>query len=268
MATKTTLKISQLVIHKLAQAPDRHSKEHVADLRDAIKRGVKLPRPQVMRVEGVGDVVFNGHHTIEAHEEEGYKEVDVELHKGDMDDLQLEAARANKDQNALKRSNKTKEWAIRQILRVKPNWSDGTVAREAGVSDGTVARVRKEMVAKEEIKASDKREGADGKVRKNPTKNREVNPEAAAQKLFDFARWDNYFGWCKRAIDVLADLCEDKAGKKKGQAGMNGAAKLVASWKKKLEKRHADEQKAKDKSGSKEEEEEEAGREEEREAVA
>lgn len=244
-----TLKIKDLVVHKLAQAPDRADSKHVEDLTEALKGGAKLPKPQVMRVEGVGDIPFNGHHTIEAYEAAGYKEVGVELTKGTIEDLQLEAAKANKDQHALKRSQKTKEWATRSYLTVKPNVSDGTVAREVGVSIGLVKRVRKEL--EDEGKAtSGKRVGRDGKARRVPTK----KPRAATPSTsrFDFKAWDEKIGWCIRAIDALSSLVDDKANKKKALAGVNGALKIIERWKKELVKQ--DEEAAKEAAKKAEEE--------------
>lgn len=227
-----TVKIKDLVVHKLAQAPDRASSEHVEELRDAIKRGAKLPKPQVMRVEDVGDVPYNGHHTIEAYEAEGYKEVGVELVKGTIDDLRIAAAKANKDQHALKRSRKTKEWQVRSFLEVKGETSNGFIAREVGVSEWLVAHVRKEMEAEGKVAKNGKRVGGDGKVRKMPTKpTRE--PEKVS-KLFDFKTWDQNFGWCVRAIEAISGLVGDKANKKKAMAGLNGTAKIIERWKKEL----------------------------------
>lgn len=235
MPTNTTVKIKDLVVHREAQAPDRHDANHVDDLREVIRKGGKLPKPKVMEVEGVGKIPFNGHHTIEAWEAEGYKEVAVELHTGTMDDLRLAAAKANADQTALKRSRKTKEWAVKTVLKVKPDWSDGSISRAAGVSDNLVARIRKEMEAANGTPASGgKRIGADGVARKMPKKS--AKPRKSGALPFDFKAWDERFGWCKRAIDVLADLTEDKSNKKKAHAGLNGAEKIVAAWKKKMEK--------------------------------
>lgn len=254
MAFNTTLKITDLTVHKDLQAPDRGDTSHVADLADAIKRGVKLPRPKVMEItegEAIHYCPFDGHHTIEAYELTGATTVPVAVYKGTLDDARVEAAKANKEHLGLKRSHKTKRWAAMTLLKLHANWSNKKIAAEAGVSVSLVEAVRSEMP---DAKAVTSRVGEDGKTRKAPEQKKTRTPSEAladkesasesdssatekpkAVKSFNWKEHDANFGWLKRGIDGLADLTGDKTTAKKAHAALAAYFKLIEKLKAKLE---------------------------------
>lgn len=245
MAIKT-LKIADLVYHTKLQATGRgpetlEGQEHVEDLRKAIRAKQKLPRPKVAEIEDIGSCVWDGHHTVDAFDKEGVKEIECDVSKMTLDEARMKAAtEANRGHTALKRSRSTKEWAVKTVLELNPKWSDGKVAKEAGVSDNMVQTIRK---ANPQLQYDGPREGADGKVRKAKAK-KTRDKGVDVQKLFDFKKWHADFGWCVRAIDALESVTEDKANAKKARGATNALAKIVNKWEKQLRERLEREAKA------------------------
>ncbi|NEV64141.1 ParB/RepB/Spo0J family partition protein [Thiorhodococcus minor] len=116
--------------------------------------------------------VADGFHRIAAAELAGLYAVPAIMHEGTRRDALLHAVGANRA-HGLRRTNADKRRAVETLLRDEEwsRWSDRRIAEQVGVSDKTVAAVRRELrncgisaVGGE----SEKRVGADGKARTVP----------------------------------------------------------------------------------------------------
>src|SRR5512139_703507 len=239
MNSQTTLKLEEIVKHKALQAPDRTSREHIADLKEAIEKKEDLPRILVYDVEGMGHLLVDGHHTYDGALAAGRKTIAVTIKKGTFEDAVLAAAKANQKHLGLKRSHKTKRWAVMSVLGLHSDWSDAKVAKEVGVSANLVGECRKDLPAE---KRTGKRVGADGKIRKakpeqkHPRTPSEVlaekqagkvaekeaeSPTVTQVKAFNWSQHDQCFGFLKRGLEALQPLTGDRDRVKKADAAPN-----------------------------------------------
>lgn len=149
------LNITDLVIDPQLQMREQGlNDEHVNDLVEAIKQDKVLPKVQIRRIKDRGDFVTDGFHTVEAHRVAGCSKVPVNIRNGTWEDAVMDAAIANQEHHALKRSNKDKRRAVQMFLSVCPNWSGAKIAQELGVSDTLVNDVRKEHSNNDELTES------------------------------------------------------------------------------------------------------------------
>lgn len=168
---------------------------HVADLREAIKAKKELPPIEVREVEGEGIYVTDGFHTLEATAAEGKKEIACALRKGTFTDAMLDAARANTEHNALKRTQLDRHNQVTRTLRTLAEagikWSHRRVAEHCLVSHGFVAKVAEELAQVDAAMRAAKESktpavGSDGKERapKKQTKAKaEPHPDNAVPSL-------------------------------------------------------------------------------------
>lgn len=150
------------------------SSEHADDLKDVLLAGGSLPPAQVWKVEGIGHILVDGFHTVEAHRRADKATVPCHVREGSKVQALLAATAANRehDQSGLKRTHSDKRRAVALILRTFKDWSDRKVAEHVGVSHPLVAKVRGELSkgcqleTNSSSQSSDSsREGTDGKVR-------------------------------------------------------------------------------------------------------
>jgi hypothetical protein len=241
--TQTTLKLDEIVKHKALQAPDRTNRDHVADLKEAVEKKEELPRIQVIEVEGMGYLLVDGHHTYDGFVAAGRKTIAATVRKGTFEDAVLAAAKANQKHLGLKRSHKTKRWAVMSVLGLHSDWSDARIAKEVGVSANMVGDCRKDLP---KDKQTAKRVGADGKTRKaKPEQKHPRTPsealagkaaEAKAEKesesptvtqvkAFNWSQHDQCFGFLKRGLEALQSLTGDRDAVKKADAALNAYLK-------------------------------------------
>lgn len=153
--------------------------ETVDEYVEGYKRGDKFPPIKLMRDDDDGVYrTFDGYHRIAAAKAAGLTEILADIFRGSLDEAILAAAGANAT-HGLPRTHADRRKAVRMVLSVPrfKKMSNRAIAAEALVSDKLVAEIRKEIG-----EAAGPREGADGKVRKPPTKKaKEETPPATAE---------------------------------------------------------------------------------------
>jgi len=163
---RSSQKLSELVLH-----PDLQSRaggldpDHADDLATALRNKKRLPPVRIRTVSGMGHVITDGFHTVEAHRLVGRTQVTCVAHPGTWEDAVLDAASANQQHLGLKRTNADKRRAVQMVLLVVPQWANNRIAGHVGVSDKTVAEERDRLESTSEIPKLSEREGADGRTR-------------------------------------------------------------------------------------------------------
>ena len=151
-ARKTWLSIDVIELDpRLQPREDGLNPEHVADLRAAVKKKVKLPLPRVWLVQedGKGTTYYltDGWHTLAANADEGRFKVECEVREGAWLDAVADAAAANTGptHTALKRTDADKRRAVwvltAELAAAGQKWSNRRVAEACRVSEGLVRLV-------------------------------------------------------------------------------------------------------------------------------
>jgi hypothetical protein len=137
---------------------------HVADIRQAIRDRVDLPAIEVT-YDGQYYWLWDGYHRTEAHEAEGWTEIEAIVHQGKLEDAQWASYGVNKA-HGLKRTNADKQRQTRNAIKHPnaANKSNEQIAAHVGVDAKTVAKYRADMVATLEIPESTERTGKDGRT--------------------------------------------------------------------------------------------------------
>lgn len=141
------LKIADILTLPDYQMREGINEDHVVDLERTVKSRVKLPKVKVRKVEGVGFILTDGFHTLEAHKKAGKISIDASvISGGGIIDAKLDAAGANKQHNALKMTQAEKRRAVQTCLQALADggldWPNSKVALHCGVGDDLVAELR------------------------------------------------------------------------------------------------------------------------------
>lgn len=136
----------------------------------AIADGAAFP-PVVVFFDGDKHWLADGFHRVAAHEAAGVEDVLAEVRQGTREDALWFALSANK-RHGLPMSPEDKRKAVRLLLGVE-KWagmSNAAIAKELGISDHTVADVKREMghPTSQSARLEGKTEGTDGKYRSAP----------------------------------------------------------------------------------------------------
>lgn len=123
--------------------------------------GVEEPLPPIL-VQRSGLRVIDGVHRLRAATLRGDTTIRAHLFEGPDDAAFLLAVRSNIT-HGLPLTLAERKAAAERILTAHPEWSDRAIAGSAGLSDKTVAAIRRKASA--EIPRSHTRRGADGRVR-------------------------------------------------------------------------------------------------------
>ncbi|AXE96120.1 hypothetical protein CUJ90_28265 [Paraburkholderia terricola] len=128
--------------------------ELIADYRDAILRGDRMPHVSVV-FDGVYFFLTDGWHRCLALEAAGKCEVEADVVSGTYRDAQLASFAAN-SRNGARRSNADKRLAVQRLLDDPEwaQWSNEAIAKACVVSAHTVAEVRHSISAFAEIPAT------------------------------------------------------------------------------------------------------------------
>jgi ParB-like chromosome segregation protein Spo0J len=134
--------------------------------------------------------VIDGMHRVRAAMLSGAAYIDALLFDGDEDEAFLLAVRLNVA-HGLPLSRADRMAAAVRIIHSSPRWSDRAIARAAGLSDKTVASLRRRASASAEIPHLPDRIGRDGRIRPfSPAAGRRVagdliaqNPDAAIRDI-------------------------------------------------------------------------------------
>lgn len=201
--------------------------DHVADLRAAIRGGAKLPPVQIWSVPGEGNLVADGHHTVEAARQEGLKIVPAEVHEGTILQAILAATGANPHAGApLKMTNEEKRSAVTMTLLALrqhgESWTNARIAQHCHVGDDLVAACIMRLPADQSSETTTgPKVGKDGKkykagkgpkvkkAEKEPapaTKAVAASPATVAVKNFDLKEFEGKVGGLDRDIDNLGRL--------------------------------------------------------------
>lgn len=126
-------------------AIDEATVEHYAE---ELREGAQFP-PGKAVFDGKDYWLWDGFHTLLAHGKAGLKQMTVLVEEGSVDRARWLAASANKehDRSGQRRTNKDKRRAIEMALATEEGRaaSDGAIAKHIGVTDKTVAAVRKRL---------------------------------------------------------------------------------------------------------------------------
>ncbi len=114
----------------------------VAEYREAMEEGAAFP-PVVAFYDGLDYWLADGFHRVEAARGLKRKKVDVEVREGTLRDAQLFAMQANLRHGA-RATRADKEKAVLVLLTDHEwcKWSQGEIAKRAGVAISTVANIR------------------------------------------------------------------------------------------------------------------------------
>lgn len=119
--------------------------------------------PVVVFYNGRAYWLTDGFHRHEAHNLADRTTIRCLVYQGTREDAAWYAAQANR-KNGVSRKRADARRAIRIALKARPNLADSAVAQHVGVSDKTVAAVRREMEATSEIPKLTARVGLDGRT--------------------------------------------------------------------------------------------------------
>jgi hypothetical protein len=152
----------------------------ILEYAEAIRGGAVFP-PVTVFSDGSVYWLADGFHRVNAHREAGRSKIEAEIESGSFEDAKWAACGANKG-HGLRRSNKDKERAVREALRLPQasGMGDNELAAHCGVHYNTVGKYRAEMEVTCEIASSKHRTGRDGKSR--PVKTRTPRGMRATHK--------------------------------------------------------------------------------------
>lgn len=138
--------------------------EVVAEYAEDMRQGAEFP-PVTVFFDGEEYWLADGFHRVSAKESIGKKEVISEVHSGTQRDAVLHAAGANAT-HGLRRTNADKRRAVERLLRDFEwrRWSDNAIAKQCGVSQPLVGKMRDELGFKDSDSPSGLRIGIDKRV--------------------------------------------------------------------------------------------------------
>lgn len=220
--------LKTLVLHPTLQPRPGYAltdAAHVEDLRRAIRKKAKLPRPKVVRVADDGKnphglLVWDGFHTVTAHlEEHPSQKIECDVSEGTYDDAYLATGGTNHHEAAgLKRTAEGKRHSVartlRGLARKNERWPVQRVATYCGVSDSLVKAVTEELEKQTaaspeadietppEPVFSTRTNGARQKVKPQPIGKPSENGKAVA--AFDWKPFEAAMGVVQRAPDDAA----------------------------------------------------------------
>lgn len=139
------LKLEEVRRHPDLQPRVELNDEIVAEYRDAIQAGIKMP-PVTVFFDGTYYNLVDGYHRHKAHGSAKAGEINAEVYSGSFRDAQLHAMGANAN-HGLRRTHEDKRRAVKMLLADSEwsTWSDREIARRCHVSHPLVADVRRDM---------------------------------------------------------------------------------------------------------------------------
>ena len=119
----------------------------VSEYREAVEDDAEFP-PVTVFHDGSAYWLADGFHRFHAHKQAGKTVISAEIHQGARRDAVLYSVGANGD-HGVRRTNEDKRNAVMALLNDEEwaRWSDREIARQCGVSDRTVNRVRGDLTA-------------------------------------------------------------------------------------------------------------------------
>ncbi len=145
---QATKQIQKIAIANIERHPDCQQRrgtdpEVVRDYQETIKSGDRLPPLKVVS-DGTTNWLWDGFHSIEAIEQEGFLEAICEVQPGNFRDAIRLSCGANA-KHGKPRSRKTKHNSVNRLLQDEEwsKWSNCEIARQCNVSESFVRSLRK-----------------------------------------------------------------------------------------------------------------------------
>lgn len=160
------VKINEIVRDRAFQVRVEGTKpDQVAGFRDSIREKRKIPKIVLWHVAGVGLILVDGWHRVEAHELEGKAEIDAVVKYGTREQAMQDALSANRTNLGLPLSTKDKRHAVAEMIKLHPRWSAKLIADAVGcgIARQTVHNIRKELEQKQEVEKVETVQGKDGR---------------------------------------------------------------------------------------------------------
>jgi hypothetical protein len=148
--TPTTLKLDEITVDPRLQMRVKLDEEAIEDYcriykGEAHEDGeaeTRLPALTIVRYVATGEnVLVDGRHRLEAARRAGLDAVEVVSTDGDYQ-LARDMARASNRFHGVRLSNADKRRIVQTAIEDHPNWSDGAIAKECGVSQPFVSKIR------------------------------------------------------------------------------------------------------------------------------
>lgn len=147
-----TLKLDQIRMDGDTQSRVSIHEATVAEYAECLTEGVELP-PVVVFFDGVSHWVGDGFHRLLANRRIGAVTLNADVRPGTVREAKMYAFGANQA-HGLRRTNADKHKAVAGMLELVGEWSDRAIARHVGVSDKTVASLRKSAVTPDDQDSS------------------------------------------------------------------------------------------------------------------
>lgn len=162
MSTLTKLELSVIRTDGGTQTRAKFNQEVIEEYADAMKAGVLFPPVEVF-YDGQVYWLADGFHRLAAADLAGLRTIPVDLRQGTRREAVLFSVGANAA-HGLRRTNADKRQSVATLLNDPEwsQWSDREIARQAGVSDRFVNRLRKELTANRSQSTS--RKAANGRI--------------------------------------------------------------------------------------------------------
>jgi hypothetical protein len=150
-STKARLELTHITRDPEIQQRERLSRATIKQYCDAMNAGAEFPRVVVYH-DGDRYLLTQGWHRCAAAELGGWESIDVWVCQGGRKKAMWDAAGSNREHDTagMRRTNADKRRAVRLALEAKPKLSNRRIANRVGVSDKTVAAVRKAICGNSE----------------------------------------------------------------------------------------------------------------------
>jgi hypothetical protein len=142
----TRLALDRITCDPALQSRAELDRETVGQYAEAMRARARFPAVVVYHD---GDLYWlsQGFHRIAGAREAGRATIEAEVREGTRDDALWDAACSNREHDTagLRRTNADKRRAARMAIEARPKLSDNRIAKEVGVSDHFVGKVRQEL---------------------------------------------------------------------------------------------------------------------------
>ncbi len=180
MSTTEQLDLSKIRTDGGTQPRTRLYEETVSEYREAIEDGAKFP-PVTVFHDGSDYWLADGFHRFHAHKQAGKYQIAADVHQGARRNAVLYSVGANGD-HGLRRTNEDKRNAAMVLLNDEEwaKWSDREIARQCGVHNSFVSRMRKSSLLpsdSDECRAYTTRHGTEATMNTASIGKKEDQPE-------------------------------------------------------------------------------------------
>jgi len=140
----SSIRVDSIVMDKRLMFREKIDEELVESYYERYRNSFYMPPIKVCEVKNAGRLLVDGFHRLTAAKKAGLEYIEAMVEYGSYDDAEWAAANANLTHGkALNRKERRKVAAL--YLKRYPERSDSWIAEDVGVSDKTVAEVRKEL---------------------------------------------------------------------------------------------------------------------------